>query len=133
SAGLKIVDLRTCTFYIGPLRCEARSRCRAPPLKRLSRVCRRVPTTMCGIAGMMAIERGCVADPAVVRRMCDVITHRGPDDYGSYVNGPVGLGMRRLSIIDLSTGHQPIANEDETIWIVYNGEVYNFIELRDEL
>jgi asparagine synthase (glutamine-hydrolysing) len=88
---------------------------------------------MCGIAGMMGTERGCVADGAVVRRMCDVITHRGPDDYGAYVNGPVGLGMRRLSIIDLSTGHQPIANEDETIWIVYNGEVYNFIELRDEL
>jgi asparagine synthase (glutamine-hydrolysing) len=88
---------------------------------------------MCGIAGMMGTERGCVADGAVVRRMCDVITHRGPDDYGAYVKGPVGLGMRRLSIIDLSTGHQPIANEDETIWIVYNGEVYNFIELRDEL
>jgi len=81
----------------------------------------------------MGTERGCVADPAVVRRMCDVITHRGPDDYGAYVNGPAGLGMRRLSIIDLATGHQPIANEDETIWIVYNGEVYNFIELRDEL
>jgi asparagine synthase (glutamine-hydrolysing) len=88
---------------------------------------------MCGIAGMMGTERGCMADAAVVRRMCDVITHRGPDDYGAYVKGPVGLGMRRLSIIDLSTGHQPIANEDETIWIVYNGEVYNFIELRDEL
>jgi asparagine synthase (glutamine-hydrolysing) len=88
---------------------------------------------MCGIAGMIGAERGCVADPAVVRRMCDVITHRGPDDYGAYVNGPAGLGMRRLSIIDLATGYQPIANEDETIWIVYNGEVYNFIELRDEL
>jgi asparagine synthase (glutamine-hydrolysing) len=88
---------------------------------------------MCGIAGMMGTERGCVADAAMVRRMCDVIIHRGPDDYGAYVKGPVGLGMRRLSIIDLSTGHQPIANEDETIWIVYNGEVYNFIELRDEL
>jgi asparagine synthase (glutamine-hydrolysing) len=88
---------------------------------------------MCGIAGMLGTERGCVADPEVLRRMCDVIAHRGPDDDGFYVNGPVGLGMRRLSIIDLSTGHQPIANEDETVWIVYNGEVYNFIELRDEL
>jgi asparagine synthase (glutamine-hydrolysing) len=88
---------------------------------------------MCGIAGMFGTERGCVADAAVVRRMCDVIAHRGPDDEGYYVNGPVGLGMRRLSIIDLSTGHQPIANEDESIWIVFNGEIYNFIELRDEL
>jgi asparagine synthase (glutamine-hydrolysing) len=88
---------------------------------------------MCGIAGMLGTELGCVADPAVLRRMCDVIVHRGPDDDGYYVNGAVGLGMRRLSIIDLSTGHQPISNEDETIWIVYNGEVYNFIELRDEL
>ncbi|PYV46907.1 MAG: asparagine synthase (glutamine-hydrolyzing) [Acidobacteria bacterium] len=88
---------------------------------------------MCGIAGIVGTDRSCVADAAVLRRMCDVISHRGPDDDGYYVNGPVGLGMRRLSIIDLSTGHQPIANEDETIWIVYNGEVYNFIELRDEL
>src|ERR1700730_301084 len=88
---------------------------------------------MCGIAGMLGREHGCVADAAVVRRMCDVIVHRGPDDDGYYVNGPVGLGMRRLSIIDLSTGHQPIANEDETIWIVFNGEIYNFVELRNEL
>ena len=88
---------------------------------------------MCGIAGMLGTEPGCIADQAVLRRMCDVIVHRGPDDQGYYVNGPVGLGMRRLSIIDLSTGHQPISNEDGTVWIVFNGEIYNFAELRDEL
>src|SRR5579884_264170 len=88
---------------------------------------------MCGIAGIVGTERGCIAEPAVLRRMCDVIAHRGPDDDGYYVKGAVGLGMRRLSIIDLSTGHQPISNEDETVWIVFNGEIYNFPELRDEL
>src|SRR5215469_9081424 len=88
---------------------------------------------MCGIAGMFSTEPGFVADKAVLRRMCDVIAHRGPDDEGYYVRGAVGLGMRRLSIIDLSTGHQPISNEDGTIWIVFNGEIYNFQELRDEL
>jgi asparagine synthase (glutamine-hydrolysing) len=88
---------------------------------------------MCGIAGMVGAERGCIADAAVLHRMCDVIAHRGPDDDGYYLKGAVGLGMRRLSIIDLSTGHQPISNEDETVWIVFNGEIYNFPELRDEL
>jgi len=88
---------------------------------------------MCGIAGMIGTEAGYVADAAVLRRMCDVIAHRGPDDEGYYVNGPVGLGMRRLSIIDLSTGHQPISNEDGSIWIVFNGEIYRFLELREEL
>ena len=58
------------------------------------------------------------------------IVHRGPDDEGIYARGPVGLGMRRLSIIDLSGGHQPIHNEDQSIWLVYNGEIYNFPELR---
>lgn len=61
------------------------------------------------------------------------LTHRGPDDEGYFVDGPVGLAMRRLSIIDLNSGHQPISNEDETIWIVYNGETYNYLELREEL
>jgi asparagine synthase (glutamine-hydrolysing) len=88
---------------------------------------------MCGIAGMMGTEPGCVAEEATLRRMCDAIAHRGPDDQGYYINGPVGLGMRRLSIIDLSTGHQPIANEDGSIWIVFNGEIYNFCELRQQL
>ena len=65
--------------------------------------------------------------------MCDVIRHRGPDDEGVHVEPGVGLGMRRLSIIDLSTGHQPIHNEDQTVWIVFNGEIYNYRELRREL
>lgn len=65
--------------------------------------------------------------------MCQTIVHRGPDDEGIYAQGAVGLGMRRLSIIDLSGGHQPIHNEDETIWVVFNGEIYNFPELRREL
>jgi len=65
--------------------------------------------------------------------MCDVIRHRGPDDEGTWVDEGVALGMRRLSIIDLSTGHQPIHNEDRSVWIVFNGEIYNFRELRTEL
>src|ERR1700691_1749162 len=62
--------------------------------------------------------------------MADAIHHRGPDDEGYYTSGPVGLGFRRLSIIDLSLGHQPISNEDGTVWIVFNGEIYNYRELR---
>ena len=68
-----------------------------------------------------------------VHRMCQTIVHRGPDDEGIYAKGSVGIGMRRLSIIDLSGGHQPIHNEDETVWVVYNGEIYNFPEVRREL
>ena len=65
--------------------------------------------------------------------MLQSMVHRGPDDEGTFVDGVLSLGHRRLSIIDLETGHQPIHNEDETLWIVYNGEVYNFRELRQEL
>jgi len=74
-----------------------------------------------------------VIDADAVHRMCQTIVHRGPDDEGVYARGPVGLGMRRLSIIDLSGGKQPIHNEDQSIWIVFNGEIYNFPELRREL
>jgi asparagine synthase (glutamine-hydrolysing) len=74
-----------------------------------------------------------VVDAADVRRMCRAIIHRGPDDEGVYANGPVGLGMRRLSIIDLAGGRQPIHNEDKSLWVVFNGEIYNFPELRQEL
>ena len=81
----------------------------------------------------MVGRSGDVVAAEAVHRMCQTIVHRGPDDEGVYVRGPVGLGMRRLSIIDLSGGKQPIHNENETIWIVFNGEIYNFPELRREL
>jgi asparagine synthase (glutamine-hydrolysing) len=95
---------------------------------------------MCGIAGfadaewndLAAASRG-DADVALVHRMCDVIRHRGPDDEGVHVESGVGLGMRRLSIIDLSTGQQPIHNEDRSVWLVFNGEIYNYKELRVQL
>lgn len=87
---------------------------------------------MCGIAGFVG-GREDTASAAEVRQMCQTIVHRGPDDEGIYVNGPAGLGMRRLSIIDVSGGRQPIHNEDETIWVVFNGEIYNYPELRSEL
>jgi len=76
---------------------------------------------------------GEIIDADSVHRMCQTIVHRGPDDEGVYARGPVGLGMRRLSIIDLSGGKQPIHNEDQSIWVVFNGEIYNFPELRREL
>ena len=88
---------------------------------------------MCGIVGFAFRDRQRPADPATVRRMCDAIRHRGPDDEGVHVDGPVGLGMRRLSIIDLSGGHQPVFNEDGSVAIVFNGEIYNYRELRDGL
>jgi len=88
---------------------------------------------MCGIAGVVSTTRESDISEALVRHMCDQIIHRGPDDEGIYVHDGAGLGMRRLSIIDLSGGHQPIFNESRTAWIVYNGETYNFAELRAEL
>src|SRR5215467_13229075 len=86
---------------------------------------------MCGIAGFFLPQRRATA--ANVRTMCDRIRHRGPDDEGIYVDGGCGIGMRRLSIIDLSTGHQPISNEDGSVLVVFNGEVYNYQELRQNL
>ncbi len=89
---------------------------------------------MCGIAGRMEFEPGRKADPELVQRMCDAIAHRGPDDAGVWAEGPVALGHRRLSIIDLSpAGHQPMPNSDGSLWIAFNGEIYNFLELRAEL
>src|SRR5689334_22128352 len=87
---------------------------------------------MCGIAGIVSGAGGGV-DVATVSRMCQSIAHRGPDDEGIFVRDGVGLGMRRLSVIDLAGGHQPVFNEDGTVWVVYNGEIYNFAELRREL
>jgi len=87
---------------------------------------------MCGIAGIALCEGP--ADRALLERMTERLRHRGPDDGGVVVRGSVGLGHRRLSVLDLSpAGHQPMATRDETVWITYNGEVYNFLDLRDEL
>ncbi len=88
---------------------------------------------MCGIAGTFRPRSDRPVTREDVARMCDVLRHRGPDDEGIHLDGGLGLGMRRLSIIDLATGRQPIANEDGTVWTVFNGEIYNFPELRAEL
>lgn len=88
---------------------------------------------MCGICGKMMFDRDAGVAPTLLKRMADTIAHRGPDDEGYYASGPVGLGFRRLSIIDLSTGHQPLPNEDGTVWIVFNGEIYNYRALRVQL
>ena len=88
---------------------------------------------MCGICGKLNFEPGASVSPALIGEMADIIRHRGPDDEGFYVSGPIGLGFRRLSIIDLEHGHQPLANEDESVWIVFNGEIYNYQELREFL
>ena len=88
---------------------------------------------MCGIAGMFLFDRARPVDPRVLASMTDVLSHRGPDGRGVHIDGPVGLGHRRLSIIDLATGAQPLGNEDESVVTVFNGEIYNFQELRAEL
>src|SRR6185295_12599832 len=87
---------------------------------------------MCGIVGVVRNDRLDV-DQALLARMCAAIRHRGPDDDGFYFNPAVGLGMRRLSIIDVKGGQQPIHNQDRTAWIVFNGEIYNYLELRAQL
>ena len=88
---------------------------------------------MCGICGIFNHYDGEPVQRDDLKRMADTLVHRGPDDEGLYHSGPIGLGHRRLSIIDLEGGHQPITNEDETIWVVLNGEIYNFQELREQL
>ena len=88
---------------------------------------------MCGICGQFNFIRRQPVEPETIRRMTATMVHRGPDDDGYYFDGPVGLGFRRLSIIDLAGGHQPMSDVEETVWIVLNGEIYNFKELRAEL
>lgn len=85
---------------------------------------------MCGIAGLITTNR---PDPAVVRRMTDIMAHRGPDDEGFWSDGKIALGQRRLSIIDLECGQQPMSNEDGSLVLVCNGEIYNSPSLREEL
>ncbi len=88
---------------------------------------------MCGIAGVVEFNRRAEVDPQVLRQMCAAMAHRGPDDKGIRTEGRVGIAMRRLSIIDVASGHQPLSNEDGTIWIVFNGEIYNHAALRKQL
>ena len=88
---------------------------------------------MCGIAGMLTLAGGPPPSRPLLERMNEVIRHRGPDSGGFLVDGPVGLGMRRLSILDIEGGRQPIANEDNTIHVTFNGEIYNYRALRTEL
>jgi asparagine synthase (glutamine-hydrolysing) len=88
---------------------------------------------MCGICGKFFFDKNKSVSPDLVSRMAHVMDYRGPDDEGFYISGSVGLGHRRLSIIDLNTGKQPICNENRNIWIVFNGEIYNYLDLRSEL
>ncbi|HXH82340.1 MAG TPA: asparagine synthase (glutamine-hydrolyzing) [Candidatus Tectomicrobia bacterium] len=88
---------------------------------------------MCGIAGRFNFQTGEPVAPATIARMCDSLVHRGPDEDGLHLDGAFGMGMRRLRIIDLVTGRQPLANEDGTVWTVFNGEIYNHRELRRTL
>ena len=88
---------------------------------------------MCGIAGQFNFQRHEPVERETIVRMARSIAHRGPDDEGFFIAGPVGLGFRRLSIIDLAGGHQPMSNSEETVWIIFNGEIYNYKELRAEL
>jgi asparagine synthase (glutamine-hydrolysing) len=94
---------------------------------------------MCGIIGFLTSKPGNIPEDEILKKMRDVLTHRGPDDEGEYIRpldgrGPfVFFGHRRLSIIDLTGGHQPLSNEEGTVWVIFNGEIYNFKELREEL
>jgi len=88
---------------------------------------------MCGISGQFNFQRREPVERGTIVRMARSIAHRGPDDEGFFIAGPVGLGFRRLSIIDLAGGHQPMSDAEETVWIIFNGEIYNYRELRAEL
>src|SRR5437879_11226226 len=88
---------------------------------------------MCGIAGIIARDPREGVDEARLKRMRDVLRHRGPDAEGLWIDGPVGLGHRRLAIVDVAGGQQPMANEDGTVFVVCNGEIYNHPDLRPAL
>src|SRR5262249_30725789 len=88
---------------------------------------------MCGICGVWYFDPACRVKAGLLEAMTAQIVHRGPDEGGHHIDGSIGLGFRRLSIIDVAGSHQPMPNEDERAWIVFNGEIYNFQELRDAL
>jgi len=88
---------------------------------------------MCGICGQFSYEHQAPISRREIERMASSMVHRGPDDDGYYIRGPIGLGFRRLSIIDIDGGHQPMCDAGESVWVVFNGEIYNFPELRREL
>ena len=98
----------------------------------LSTLSSQLPTDlkMCGIAGQFNFQRREPVERETIVRMARSIAHRGPDDEGFFIAGPVGLGFRRLSIIDLAGGHQPMSDAEETVWVIFNGEIYNYRELR---
>ncbi|MCA9060389.1 MAG: asparagine synthetase B, partial [Planctomycetaceae bacterium] len=88
---------------------------------------------MCGIAGVLYDDHQRTVDAELLRAMGAAIRHRGPDGQGTFRAGPVGLVHQRLAIIDLAGGHQPMSNEDESVQVVFNGEIYNYREIRDDL
>lgn len=88
---------------------------------------------MCGICGQYNFERNELVEQETIRRMAGSIVHRGPDDEGFFLDGSLGFGFRRLSIIDLGGGHQPMSDQEESVWVIFNGEIYNYRELRSEL
>src|SRR5215813_13766177 len=88
---------------------------------------------MCGICGQFNFGSDSPVDSDAIKKMADAIAHRGPDDVGQYIAGSIGLGFRRLSIIDLVGGHQAMSDADGSVWVVFNGEIYNFPELKTEL
>lgn len=88
---------------------------------------------MCGIAGYYRINQERTLSTELITRMVNCLKHRGPDEFGAFFDDDCVLGQARLSIIDLSTGQQPLCNEDGSLWITFNGEIYNYIELREEL
>ena len=90
----------------------------------------RANTDMCGIAGYFVTHGDSELDKRTLPRMVSRLRHRGPDGQGTFMDGPVGLGHARLSIIDVAGGAQPMCNEDESVWIAFNGEIFNYLELR---
>ena len=88
---------------------------------------------MCGICGQFNFGSLAPVRRTNIEAMTKSISHRGPDDEGYYIAGPLGFGFRRLSIIDLASGHQPMSDQAESIWVIFNGEIYNFPELKREL